>query len=312
VEPLTFDRDTVLVTASNDNFLPLAKGLWGSLRKLGFHQRYRLAWVDIGDGERTRAWLRENAPEVEQVSLSSAAVAFASELARRPYERALLVRPFLPSLLPDATRLVWLDSDIWVQQAWAVTDVVQCLTHSPDHAVICPVLDVGYWPLLHQARRFVEDNVAPIWRALYGAVVADDLSPRPLLSAGVFAMTRDDQRWAWWAEEIEQHWRNPAVPPHYLHVAEQSALTYLLYTTGRFHALDALHNFHANLGPLVCDDQGMVTTPAPVPRVVGAVHLSDLENRNLAQQYLDQQLLFERGQYLAPEERTAVATLRRS
>ncbi len=306
------DRETVLISASNDNFLPLAKGLWASLYKLGLHRRYRLAWVDIGQSERTRAWLTSHAPEVEQLALSSAAMDFTTTLAHRPYERALLVRPFLPSLLPDAVRLVWLDSDLWVQETWAVQDVVRCLTQSPDHAVICPVLDVGYWPLLHQARRYVEENVTPVWRALYGPVVAADLSPRPLLSAGVFAMTRDDQRWAWWAEEIEQHWRNPTVPPHYLHGAEQSALTYLLYTTGRFHALDALHNFHANLGALVCTEDGVVTTAGPVPRTVGAVHLCDLEHRGLAEQYLTQQLLFERGRYLDEAERAAFSSLRRA
>ncbi len=304
---------TIIVSASDDNFLPLAKGLWASLHDHGIDQRCDLFWIDIGDGQNTRTWLEKEFPAVTRIDLSEEVKSFADGLTDLRYQRALLLRPFLPNMLPPCDIIVWIDSDVWIQTPGTVDAFVDAATRQPDRMAICPVLDVGYEPLFCAAPQFVEDNVTSVWTALFGHVVADEFRHRPLLSAGVFALSAASDLWALWASHIQSTYElNRDTESKFIHVAEQTALTYLLYTSGRFTPLEAIHNFHANIGNLERDDSGRVCTATPIRRIIGAVHLSDIVNRGLGATYLAKGLLYRRGELLDEAEFAALATISRS
>jgi len=304
---------TIIVSASDDNFLPLAKGLWASLRDRGLDGSFDLFWIDIGNGQQTRKWLEREVPEVTCIELTNEVKEFADSLTHLHYQRALLLRPFLPTLLPHCDTIVWIDSDIWIQDRSTLDAFVEAVAWRPTQMAICPVLDVAYAPLFSSSTRFVEDNVTPVWTALFGADVANAFRDRPLLSAGMFALAADSDLWDLWANQIQSTYeRNFDGDGSYIHVAEQTALTYLLYSSGRFTPLEAIHNFHANIGDLERDDFDRVCTAAPVRRVIGAVHLSDVVNRNLGATYVAKGLLYQRGESLSQTELAAIETMGRS
>ena len=300
------------MSASNDNFLPLAKGLWSSLLELGLADNYELAWVDIGNSDETRRWLSRHAPAVRQVNLIQQCISFVERLTNVAYHRALLLRPFLPMILPSADVIIWIDSDMWVQDRGSIDLFKSTVVAHPDAVAIAPILDVAYGPLFVQAEQFFEDNVAPVWSALYGESIAGDFSHRPLLSNGLFAIAGGSDIWAQWRNEIEKLWlANRARPTRYVHVAEQTALSYLLYTSSRFCVLEALHNFHANLGVLERNAEGIVTTGGPDRRRVGVVHLSDIGTAGMASEYVRRELLYRRGRYLDSSEREQLFNMQR-
>jgi hypothetical protein len=307
------DRNgTWLVSASNDNFLPLAQGLWKSIVATDSDSEFRLAWIDIGGSERTREWLHAEMPNVEQVEISESVRKFIRRLSSQNYHSALLIRPFLPDMLSEAQDIIWIDSDIWLQDASSIRAFDEALHLEPGNAAIVPIMDTAYTAMLDQAKSFTDDNVRRVWRELYGDKVADVFTPRPLLSAGIFGMNRHSPIWSDWATEIERLWkRKDEVAPEVLHVAEQTALTYLLYSSGRLTALDSVHNFHANLGELRRDANGVVTTAAPNHRRISAIHLSDIVTRDLAQKYLARELLYEGGSYLTEEDVAHIISLTR-
>jgi len=304
---------TVIVSASNDNFLPLAKGTWRSMIDLGLNRTFDLAWIDIGQAEVTSRWLETEASPVRRVALSSEVHEFVERRARASYHRALLLRPFLPSMFPEADVIIWIDSDIWIQEAETIRLFESAVISEPAAVAISPILDVAYEPLLRRSEEFIMDNVLPVWEELYGAAEAREYQHRPLFSNGLFAIAGGSDIWGEWATEVDRLFGMvDTVAPKYVHVAEQAALTHLLYRSGRFTALEAIHNFHANIGELRRLPDGTVTTCPPASRRVGAVHLSDIASHGRARMYWEAGLLYENGRDLSKREVEWLLNLRRS
>lgn len=303
----------VLISASNDNFLPLAKGLWLSLLERPVGEGISMAWVDLGGSEATRAWLDEFAPQVMIIDPPADIANHVTDPHALHYFRSLRVRPLLPRLVPWADTIVWIDSDIWIQRPDTIAAFVRGVAQAPDRAVITPILDIGYSALFQQAASYQNETVHAIWSTLYDEQVAEQLRYSPLLSNGLFAMRADNDLWARWDEEFGRLWARHAgrVEQKFLHIVEQTTLTYLLYTTGRYSLLDATHNFHANLGHIERDERDVVVIPGAAPRVVGAVHLSDIVSWNLGQRYLDEGLFFQHGEYLTEADRAALSSFDR-
>src|SRR5271170_6725320 len=102
---------TVLVSANDDNFLPLAKGLWLSLRDLPLGDQVQLGWVDIGQSERTKRWLHLNVPGLIVRRPTSEVDTTVTGLAPMNYHRAALLRPYLADMFPEADVIIWIDAD---------------------------------------------------------------------------------------------------------------------------------------------------------------------------------------------------------
>jgi hypothetical protein len=224
----------------------------------------------------------------------SAVDRWVTDLARAHYHRALLIRPFLPEMLPEWETILWLDSDCWVQDLDSVELIFDVAEDRRDCAVVTPLLDLAYYPLFDFPAQFIRDNVSAVYDAFYGADVSADLSLRPILSMASFAMRRDNL-WDAWAAEIERLFRcHEGVAENILHVAEQTAFNCLAYSSGKYVALSARHSFVASLGPLTRNDDGTVVVHEPEHRRVGIIQLSGVTDGH-APRYLDEGLLFGRG-----------------
>lgn len=299
---------SAIVSASDDNYLPLAKGLWLSLS----HVPYDLVFIDFGGSGHTRAWLQATLPRVRIVSVPSELEDRVHGLALATYHRAQLLRPFLPEILPDFEFITWIDSDAWVQESRSCQLVFEALYQHPDHVVTTALLDRAYYPLFDFPRTFVHDNISPVYEAFYGAQIADEFQWRPLLPSCLFGMKRSNPIWALWALELKRLWTECAhVPANILHVAEQTAFNYLVYTSRKYIALSAVHSFLANLGRLVRNQEGVVVVDEPERRKVGVIQLNGVTEGH-AQRFLEAGILFQSGEYLLGEEREHLLALSRS
>src|SRR5262245_21156666 len=104
------ERTTALIFSCDEAYAFLARGLVLSLTALGYpNGDTQLVLVDIGCGPETLAWMRNQGVDV--IPFEPALIPPAVLAVIKPHQRAQVVRPWLPQMLPQHEHLVWLDSD---------------------------------------------------------------------------------------------------------------------------------------------------------------------------------------------------------
>ncbi|MFB3918419.1 MAG: hypothetical protein ACE14M_16945 [Terriglobales bacterium] len=302
---------TLLVSASDSAFTPLAKGLYLSLFACGLPSAdVHAAFIDIENCPDARRWMYDRGV---MVSLASDLQLGSQYTARPPlrYTGAQNIRPFLPELFPEYHSIVWLDSDTWVQNESSIT-ILTSLPHiHPEMLFISPTVDTAY-------QKFYEDYSAylhaysQVYRSCYDESVAAEMSGRAVLSTGVFSLSARSVLWERWKAELATVYAKDYTGNlDTLHVAEQVALNVAAYRSRQFVPLEAIHNFHCHAGARVERDQrfGKVVVEQQPFREIGIVHLSDFPRH--ASDYLSRGLLWDRGAYLSEDELRALRDYRR-
>lgn len=292
---------TLIVFSADASFFPLARGLVLSLKQ---HepawQGIELAFVDNGCSDTSLRWLID-----QGVAVRSLAPQLLGNLAdaAKGYLRAIVCRPLLPRLFPEADVIVWLDSDLWVQTA----DVLPNLSHwaqaQPDRVFICPELHYSYSNMNENLEQSQIVNLQYYYQATYGAEVAQTMSARPALNCGVFAMAAQNPLWEAWWRELQELYARPYGndTPAVLRMAEQIAMNVLAHRRLCVVPVDPLYNYMCLWGTPFRDNQGIVRVALPPASVIGIVHLSLWRKRGRF--YYDQRLLYQSGDYLTEEEK---------
>lgn len=298
---------TAFVFSTDEAFAALAKGLVLSLDQCAQDRcGFDFFLIDIGCSSATLDWMTSRNVTIVKFSRDR----FLRRTPRvelKPYQDAQLCRPFLPQLIPGYSIYVWCDSDIWIQDARSVCLYRDTIVEQPEIVAISPLIDVSYKFYYENAAEF--SNYARMWYSdAYGPTLAETYANRAILSSGLFAMHATNSIWDRWARELEAIYARDYAVHGSLHVAEQTALNYLLYSTGRFVPLEAIHNYNCHIGcaKRKSETGAVVIDMAPV-RTVGVVHLTYASK--MISQYIDQGLLFESGRYLAAEELRKLRTL---
>lgn len=301
---MTSASASAVVFSSDEAYAHLARGLVMSLSELGFPSSdIRLILIDIGCGPDTLAFMRSRGVEV--VGFDAALIPEAVMAVISSAQRAQVIRPWLPDLLPDCEHLIWLDCDLWLQNSEVLQHLRAGAMVSPNAVMLAPAIS-------QYSQRFfrnMDDNAA-LQRAWYTTTYepdfAEEISKTMHYSSGVFGLLRSSPVWALWRTEIEQVYpRIAARNSRMVHLAEQIALNAVVFRSGLIVRLDPLFNFHCNTGGAMRAPNGRVMTYAMVPlREIGVVHLAAWSL--LRQQYFAHKLLYRSGDYLSPAELSAI------
>jgi hypothetical protein len=292
---------SVVVLSCDEGFFPLAKGLVLSLVacQLERHE-LRIAFIDIGCSSDSLEWLRGRGVLVLQAE--PCVLGPLEDAAKGPL-RAMACRPLLPRLFPEAEVFVWLDSDVWVQTPDAVVHLARLARAHPDRLFICPEWHYAYTALNKDIRANHVENWVGYYRAAYDENTAVEMSARPNLNGGVFAMAAGNPLWAmWWDELVAVYARDGGrLDAATRHLAEQMALNVVAHRSGRAVGVDPLFNYLCALGMPFRDGQDVVRVPLPPASAIHIVHL--VRWNVLGRAYLERGLLYQRGSYLGIEER---------
>lgn len=254
---------TVIVTAADDGYLPLLRGLVGSLRALRQPVFDALAVLDVGLSDSSRAWLGTQGAQVVDTPWTLPVPE--AVRAAHPHWRALTARPFLPELVPGHDLYLWIDADCWVQLGdalgllgavarqgvlAAVPEVDRCYRQSPD------VVD---WRVSRMAAGFGE---AAAQRCMWDAY----------FNAGVFGLRADAPHWAAWA----RHFAQGIEASEGRVVCDQSALNQALWADGLpVLPLPAVCNWLCNLSVPAWDPGTRLWGEPYLPtRPLGILHLA--------------------------------------
>jgi len=195
---------TIIVTAGDKNVMHLLQGLIRSLESFPERQGVTIACFDLGQTEEDRAWLA--AHDVALATPVSHLGLRAEELT--PYERAVIVRPFLRDYFPGYDVYLWIDSDVWLQGWWVI------------EAFQRGALDTGMAIAHERERAYRFQAWLQAWFAKhlvlgYGPIDGLWLLSRAHLNAGLFALGADSPQWALWLEHYQTAYkRTGKLSPH--------------------------------------------------------------------------------------------------
>ena len=253
----------LIVTAADEGFAPLLRGLLGSLVHAGWTGE--VAVLDLGLSAQTRAWVDTVARHRVEPGWDLPVAPALRE--RQPQLRALTARPFLPRYFPGHARYLWIDADAWVQEAWVLARYLDACRGG--RIAITPQVDRCY---LHR-----QDLLG--WRlerlqAGFGRAAAERALWETYVNAGAFALEAGAPRWEAWA----RHFAQGLSASGGMVCCDQSALNHLLWTERLpQHPLQATCNWLCHLAlPAVERGSGRLVEPLAPHAPLGLVHLTAL------------------------------------
>jgi hypothetical protein len=182
---------TLVVTAADEAFMPLLRGLVQSLHQWEPRPFTDLACLDLGLTRESRRWIEHFAAHVLEPGWDLPV----DEKLRQeqPELRALTARPFLPRYFPGYDTYLWIDADAWVQERFALEWPVAAATAGQLAAA----------PQTHHTYLQTSENFS--WRmqrmqAYFGQQSGSRLLWDTYFNAGVFALRSDAPHWALWAK----------------------------------------------------------------------------------------------------------------
>jgi hypothetical protein len=254
---------TLLITASDEAYAPLLRGLVESLQQISPRPYSALACFDLGLGASSRVWLEQYAVHVATPGWDLPVAESLKET--QPDLRALTVRPFLPEYFPGYDIYLWIDSDAWVQQRFAVDWYIEGASRGALAAT----------PQVHHAYRQALSGLN--WRmqrmhAYFGKDAAQRVLSETYINAGVFALPAEAAHWAEWAKSF----RTGLKESNGLVCCDQTALNYAVWTHQLpFQPLPALCNWLCHLAFPYFDEKRQLLCEPAIPRQpIGIVHLS--------------------------------------
>lgn len=272
----------ILVTSADAAHFDFAREMIESVRRFPSLAPIVIGMLDVGLTDEQRGWLK-----MHQVRIATAQW----ELEGPPPANmprgflAMLSRPFLPKYFPGFDVLVYLDSDTWVQQGGAITDL----------ASAAMVADIAIAPEIHPSFSHLYDprhGLREHHRNAYAAAFGQD-GPMPadnaVLNVGVFAARRDSRVWPVWgdslAKGLERVRQIPMPEGQSIFVAghpalffiEQNALNHAFYQkTFKLMPMSPLYNFICSLAqPMWDPDSRKLVEPSLPYTPIQIVHLSD-------------------------------------
>jgi hypothetical protein len=255
--------DTILVTASNENYFPLLRGLLESIEKNG-DGSVDIGVLDVGLAAATSKQLAARGVRV-------VAPPWDYKLASEPpgFALAQTARPHLPKHFPGYDIYMWLDADTWIQDWNAVGFYTEC-ARSHGFAVT-PESDRSYWQIL-------PDGEVPVvryqmFRSCFQEAPARTLAAFPLINSGVFAAHAAAPHWQQWSELLgeilgRQGWTFYA-EQNSLNVVIRNGMNAGLKTA----FLPASYNWMCNVGPVMHDGEAF-TEPNPPYERLKILHLA--------------------------------------
>jgi hypothetical protein len=178
----------IVVTASDSRFMPFLRGMLASIAGRLALPNVALGCFDIGLEPQDRAWLEAGGAQV----VAPRAHLGVDAQGLRPALLSFLARPFLPEYFPGHDVYLWIDSDVWLQDAVTFdTYVDAAMAHG---MAIAHERTRAYrfqpWLFGWTAKHFLLG---------YGPVQSAYLLTRRHLNAGFFAIKAGAPHWVAWA-----------------------------------------------------------------------------------------------------------------
>ena len=272
-------RKIAIVTASNTPYLPLLEGMLASIGGGGLAQ-FDLGVLDLGltDGDKDR--IRIHKADANFVKAEWRRTFSGIDKAPE-YKKVFVSKPFIPDLFPGYDGYVWVDSDIWFQDAGAIDDYIKAgertgaafsfISHpSYRHPQRFRRLE-AFGKVFIKGLKFYFPNKT---REMFGFKMAAKVGIPPVLNSGLFYMATGSPVWQAWQETLRaadlrrQHRR--------AQICDQTCLQVALIRRKLPYAImPATHNWLPILSPPLIDGETFALLDPVQPNPpIKAIHLT--------------------------------------
>lgn len=189
---------------------------------------------------------------------------------------ALTLPLFLPRVVPNRQMLIWLDVDTWLQD-WRAIDLL--VRGAADGALaIVPELHRSFGHL-YQPVNDIRLTVRKSYATAFGEELARQMTWKPVLNAGVFALRTDSPLWAMWARALDEGLSRSTD-----RLLTQCWLNVAVATSGfAVHPLPQWANWPCQLAtPMFDRKTGLLVEPELPHEPLSIVHLGPRRNVKLA------------------------------
>ena len=272
----------IIISAADELYALLANDLFTSIRGLAFTTTFDLGILDVGLSDNNRKYFQslgiKVVPAISDIDYPSRE----QWEAKRPGVRTLTARPFLRRYFPGYDIYIWLDADVWVQTPEAIETMIASAANSP--AIhIAPELDRCYSAFFTNADIWMKFH--DWYKTNFPPDIAGAMSLKPMLNAGVFAMSKESPVWDAWAQIYTEALQKTTELSDKSFMTDQLGLNILLYMRGfPCVLLPPSYNwltFYAI--PMLNRNTGMLVEPLPPHRPISQIHLTR-PNKNVLEQ----------------------------
>jgi len=263
----------IIVSAANELYFPLAQDLVRSIRDKTFAVDFDIGLLDTGLSEADRIWLATKDVLVAKTGIDIEYPDRENRERAKPGFRTLTARLFMREYFPGYDVYMWLDADVWVQTTEAIGTMLASAAKSPAIHLCCE-LDHNY------DTYFKSPIIWHIFRdwylANYGEAIAEQMTLRPMLNAGVWAMAANAPLWGAWINLYTEALQRLDTTADKNFMADQLGLNILLYQKSMPYTLMPSNynwlTFYAL--PMLNKETGLYVEPMPPHRPISQIHLT--------------------------------------
>lgn len=260
-------RKTIVCSACDSNYLVLFNGLMRSIRDKPESDGIAIGLLDLGLSESEKTSLDGSVDHIAEPGWDLSFVPPDNDMSKiwTGY-RAMTARPFLRDYFPGYDRYIWIDSDCWVQQWFAMEWLLDASVRGA--IAIVPELDRAYNSM------YDKGGIIYWMHKSYQEVYGEEASRfgfQPILNAGVFAIEADAPHWAHWAEYFQK-----GLDAKLDFAIDQLSLSYVIYKLNlKRHFLPSRANWLINRAMPCFDMKTSLFTEPFLPNApLGIIHLS--------------------------------------
>lgn len=261
---------SVIVSGADSAFFSLLADLVFSIEDTGALAAADFCVLDFGLLDAQRDWLHQRGYATAQIKRPSLRVP--ADISTSPAILARTERPFLRDHFPGYKNYLWLDADIWLQSAEAVTGPLRLADQG--FMAMATHSDRCYLQRTKGTRRWSRKRFA----LAFGDALAQDLTDLVLFNSGLLAFADSMPIWKPWADALQgvldRQGDFMARNPEYF--SDQAALNYVIWTGRmRVNPLPSRFNWLCHLAkPRSTGKNGPWVEPFWPHRKLYAIHLS--------------------------------------
>jgi hypothetical protein len=192
-------KSIAIISAANEQFYPLLRGLIQSLADQGWTQKADICVIDVGLSPEQRAELK---PLTASVIDGQWDIEFAGQANSPRWFQAFIARPQLRVHFPGYEVYFWIDADAWLADGRAM-DVFLATVRDKGFALV---------PEIHSAYRWFYStlewepraNIHRCYSQGWGEAIAKRYASFPVLNAGVIAIRWDHPCWERWGYRLRE------------------------------------------------------------------------------------------------------------
>jgi len=220
---------TIIVTASDDTYAPLALDLLRSLRRLKLSFAFDIGMFDLGLSPASREALAAYGAIFKIPNIDIDYPGRAAWEQQAPFYRAMTSRPFLRDYFTGYDGYMWMDADSWAQTPEAIETMLPAAA-GDDALYIVAEIDRDYAPYFNSSQPW--DYHLKWYKANFPEALVNRIFPRPMLNTGVMALSARAPIWEKWAEAFTLCLKNIPQLSRENFMSEQLSLNIAQYLHG--------------------------------------------------------------------------------